>query len=131
MYVVFLIDEPSVYLHVDVQKKVLELFDELSRENQVIYTTHSPFMLYENRIDRIRAIQKNQEGYSEIVTSVMSEKIVRTSQSETLSPLVSALGMKLYQNLRVSDSKLNVMTEGFSDAIYLDVMSMKLGVKNT
>lgn len=128
--VVFLIDEPGVFLHVDAQKKVLELFDELSRENQIIYTTHSPFMLDENRIDRIRVMQKNREGYSEIISSVMSEKIAGKSNSETLSPLVSALGMKLYQNLGMDKDKLNVITEGFTDAIYLSTMSKILEINH-
>lgn len=128
--VVFLIDEPGVYLHVDAQKKVLELFDDLTKDNnQVVYTTHSPFMLNENRIDRIRTIQKDTNGNSEIITSVISEKIVDASKSESLSPLVSSLGMKLYQNLGMSEYNMNVITEGHSDAIFLDAMSKKLGIE--
>lgn len=128
--VVYLIDEPGTFLHVDAQKRVLELFNDLAKSNQVIYTTHSPYMINENRIDRIRAMQINDNGHSEIITSVLSEKIISSSKSETLSPLVSALGMKLYQNLGMSNNKINVITEGFSDAIYLDAMAKKLNVLN-
>src|SRR5699024_9315599 len=129
--VVFLIDEPGVYLHVDAQKKVLDLFDELAKDNnQIVYTTHSPFMLNEHRLDRIRAIQKDATGNSEIITSILSEKIVGSSKSESLSPLISSLGMKVYQNIGMAENNMNVITEGYFDAIYLDTMSKKLEVKN-
>lgn len=128
-HVVYLIDEPGVYLHVDAQKNILELFDELSKHNQIIYTTHSPFMLNENRIDRIRAMKKGEEGFSNVVNSVMSSEIVNASNSETLSPLVSSLGMKLDQNLGMSKDKINVITEGYTDAIYLSAMAKVMGIE--
>ncbi|MFD2829497.1 AAA family ATPase [Corticicoccus populi] len=128
--IIFLIDEPGVYLHVDAQKKVLELFDDLSRDdNQIVYTTHSPFMLNENRLDRIRTVQKNTKGSSQIITSILSEKIDGLSKSESLSPLISALGMKIYQNIGMTELNMNIITEGYSDAIYLDVMANKINIK--
>ena len=49
--ILFLLDEPGVYLHVNAQKKILELFQDLTKtKNQVIYTTHSPYMINEDEI---------------------------------------------------------------------------------
>lgn len=124
---VFLIDEPGIHLHVDAQKRVLELFEDFSSDsNQVVYTTHSPFMINENRIDQIRVMQKNNQGYSEIITSVHGGKISGDSKSESLSPLINALGMKLYQNIGMTNIGINIITEGHSDAIYLSTMAKKL-----
>lgn len=125
----FLIDEPGIQLHVDAQKRVLELFEEFASEkNQVIYTTHSPFMINEDRIDQIRVMQKNKLGHSEIITSVLAGVIPGDSKSESLSPLINALGMKLYQNIGMTNIGVNIITEGHSDAIYLSTMAKKLKI---
>lgn len=65
--ILYLLDEPGVYLHVKAQKKLLELFDHLCQDNnQVIYTTHSPFMIDGNNIFNIRPIEKDENGISHI-----------------------------------------------------------------
>ena len=62
---IILIDEPGVYLHVNAQKEVLTLFEDLAaKNNQIIYTTHSPFMIYENKPYRTRMIIKDENGNS-------------------------------------------------------------------
>lgn len=44
--VLYLFDEPGISLHVNAQRELLELFNHLTdKGNQVIYTTHSPYML--------------------------------------------------------------------------------------
>jgi len=49
---VIVLDEPGIYLHVKAQIGILEYFSMLAKHNiQIIYSTHSPFMLNENRID--------------------------------------------------------------------------------
>jgi len=129
--VVFLFDEPGVYLHVEAQKKLLELFENLTKtKNQIIYTTHSPFMLNEYHLNEIRAIHKNSEGYSKVVNSVLSDKMSGTSKKETLSPLFKALGMKLEHNIGMAPNQLNVITEGYTDAIYLNELAGFLEYKN-
>ena len=52
--VVFLLDEPGVYLHVNAQRELLRLFYDLCKnDNQVVYTTHSPYMIDSNNIDKL------------------------------------------------------------------------------
>lgn len=44
---VVLLDEPGVYLHVNAQKEILNLFEDFtSKDNQIIYTTQLPTMIY-------------------------------------------------------------------------------------
>lgn len=41
---VFLLDEPGMWLHEEGQKDLMRLLDEISGQNKIIFTTHSPFM---------------------------------------------------------------------------------------
>ena len=55
--VIFLLDEPGVYLHVNAQRELLRLFYDLCKnDNQVVYSTHSPYMIDSNNIINIRHI---------------------------------------------------------------------------
>lgn len=121
--VVFLMDEPGVHLHVDAQKKLLSLFSDLSKkENQVIYSTHLPTMIDARKLYQIRAIE-NKKGSTVIHNAVNGDKIEGNSKKETLSPLLHAIGMNLNANLGINPDRINVITEGITDAIYLNAMA--------
>ena len=84
--VIFLMDEPGVHLHVDAQKKLLTLFTDLSKkENQVIYSTHSPTMIDTRKLYQIRAVE-NRSGQTVIHNAVNGDNIQGSSKVETLSP---------------------------------------------
>ncbi|WP_078554290.1 ATP-dependent nuclease [Bacillus alkalicellulosilyticus] len=77
---VYLLDEPGVYLHVNAQKQLLELFSRLAnRENQVIYTTHSPYMIDSKDITNVRAIEKVGKVIQKYLR-VLTTKIYRMTQ---------------------------------------------------
>lgn len=121
--VIFLMDEPGVHLHVDAQKKLLSLFSDLSKkENQVIYSTHLPTMIDARKLYQIRAIE-NKKGRTVIHNAVNGDKIEGNSKKETLSPLLHAIGMNLNANLGINPDRINVITEGITDAIYLNAMA--------
>lgn len=121
--VIFLLDEPGVHLHVDAQKKLLTLFTDLSKkENQVIYSTHSPTMIDTRKLYQIRAVE-NRSGHTVIHNAVNGGNIQGSSKLETLSPLLHAIGMNLNANIGINPNRINVITEGITDAIYLNVMA--------
>lgn len=113
-----LIDEPGVYLHIDAQKKLLELFDDLATKSQIIYTTHSPFMLDIENLSRVRIIE-NIDGQTKIYNKYHSANLLETSRMEILSPIVKALGFSTRYNLGPSYDKLNLIVEGISDSLYI------------
>lgn len=57
-----LFDDVGVYLHAKGQLDLLDTFKELSNENQVIISTHSPFMIDTNKLSKTRAIIKTEEN---------------------------------------------------------------------
>ena len=58
----FLLDEPGLHLHPSGQKDLTQLLENLSQKNQLIYTTHSPFMIDRNHPQRVRVVVKNENG---------------------------------------------------------------------
>ena len=128
---IYLLDEPGASLHVNAQKELLNLFGHLADQgNQIIYTTHSPYMLdTENEgIHRIRAVVKDQEGFSYIYKTVYDPKIAPETQQDTLSPIVSALGMSIQHTFGPAKDKINIVTEGMSDYVFVCTMAKILGI---
>lgn len=118
---IILMDEPGVYLHVNAQKELLNLFEDFtSKNNQIIYTTHSPFMIYEDKPYRTRLIIKDSNGNSNISNKYYSLPHKMGSKTETLTPLLKAIGMSMsYNILSINNEKENIITEGISDYNYL------------
>ena len=60
---VILIDEPEVSLHPDIQKKLLEVLIEYSKDKQIIVSTHSPYFINWNVIsDKAKIIRFKKDN---------------------------------------------------------------------
>ena len=129
--IVYLLDEPGTSLHVNAQRELLDLFQHLAgKGNQVVYTTHSPYMLdlEAEGVHRIRAVVKNKEGYSYVYKTAYDARIAPDSQKDTLAPIISAIGMNLNDTFGPAKDKLNIVTEGTSDYIFLNTMAKILEI---
>ena len=111
---ILLLDEPGLNLHAAAQSDLLNFLDDLSKEYQIIYTTHSPFMVPHNSLERVRTVYESKNGTT--IKDAIEEK-----DSDTLFPLQAALGYDIAQNLFIN--KNNLLVEGVSDLIYLTMMS--------
>ncbi|OGR11071.1 MAG: hypothetical protein A2341_12075 [Deltaproteobacteria bacterium RIFOXYB12_FULL_58_9] len=121
--VVILLDEPAVGLHAKAQADFLRFIDErLTKRCQVIYTTHSPFMVQPGMLERVRLVEDHGKKDGAVVSSD-----VLTRDRDTLFPLQGALGYDLVQHLFVAEN--NVVVEGTSDYAYLKVISDHLASK--
>ena len=110
---VLLLDEPGLNLHASAQADLLRFFADLSKKYQIIYTTHSPFMVETDHLDRVRTCFETENG------TVISDSI-QEKDPNTLFPLQAALGYDIAQNLFIS--KNNLLVEGPADLIYLTVV---------
>lgn len=118
--VLFLFDEPGVYLHVNAQKELLNLFDDLcEKDNQVMYTTHSPSMIDGENLFNIRVVDKNKDGNTLISENYSDPRLSTESKMETLSPLIKAIGADMKFNIGPQFHKLNIITEGIIDSMYI------------
>lgn len=111
---ILLLDEPGLNLHAAAQADLLRFLEDLSQNYQIVYTTHSPFMITSDKLQRVRTILETDKG------SVISDSI-QEKDPKTLFPLQAALGYDIAQNLFIS--KKNLLVEGVSDLIYLQYMS--------
>jgi len=79
----FLFDEPGVHLHPSGQKDLTNLLNELSVKNQLIYTTHSPFMINREYPERVKLVNKDPGG----------TKVDNESYRENWKPLRDSIGL--------------------------------------
>jgi AAA ATPase domain/AAA domain, putative AbiEii toxin, Type IV TA system len=131
--VVLLLDEPGLTLHAKAQADLLRYIDErLAPNYQVIYTTHSPFMIDPENLLRARTVEdvfiEPQEGKplpneSELGTKVGGD--VLSVDRDTLFPLQAALGYEITQTMFVGEHTL--LVEGPSDLLYMQWFKRKLG----
>lgn len=115
---ILLLDEPGLNLHALAQADFLAYIRELSTEHQIIYTTHSPFMVDSSRLDEVRVVEDRvKDG------TVVSKELAGSSD-ESIFPLQAALGYSIAQNLFIA--KKNVLVEGPADLILLNHVSTLL-----
>ena len=129
-HLILLLDEPGLSLHGRAQADLLAYFEqELRPHHQLLYTTHSPFMVDPGHFDRVRIVQdlsieadshnlpEEQQG-SKVSTDVLE------ATSDSLFPLQGALGYEIHQSLFIGPNCLIV--EGVSDLLYIQTLSAVL-----
>jgi len=128
---ILLLDEPGVFLHPLAQKELADLFDDLStRGNQIIYTTHSPFMINYNASHNIRAVEKNKDGYSLIYNKISEFPRKSKNKCETITPLINAIGYNMSLAIGPSYNKKNIIVEGITDYFYLNSYILQTDLEN-
>ncbi|HEX6543526.1 MAG TPA: AAA family ATPase [Ktedonobacterales bacterium] len=120
---ILLLDEPGLSLHPIAQQDLSAFFDNLARTNQLLYTTHSPFLVDPNHLDRVRAVYVNDQGTTNASSNLRaSEK--RPAESRSVYPVHAALGLTVSSTLLLGCQP--VVVEGPSDQIYLSAVKVAL-----
>ena len=114
---VILIDEPGLHLHSKAQKDVLKVFETLSEKSQVVISTHSPYLIDAQRLDRVRLILKDDQKGTWI-----ENKIYKGADTETLTPIMTAIGLDISNALSSPVGKKNVLLEGISDYYFMQAL---------
>ncbi len=105
---VLLLDEPGNSLHGTAQARIVEFLEKIAEDGQVIYSTHSPFMIDGDHLERVRPV------FEDSVTGVTSvSEDVWPKDRDALFPLQAALGYELVQSLFIS--RKQVIVEGMTD----------------
>lgn len=126
---ILLLDEPGLALHGTAQGDLLRYIEaELKPHHQVVYTTHSPFMVDPAHFERVRIVEDKSTDSDDsepgnIIGTKVYTDVLEVSQG-SLFPLQGALGYNLSQTLFVGPNSLIV--EGVSDLIYIQTISALL-----
>lgn len=115
---ILLLDNPGLQLHPSGQKDLLSTLEELSSQNQIIYTTHSPYLINIEHLEKLRIVERDKDS-----GTIIKEKYYHSSL-DSLKPIRDSLGLTLRDSLFISNETL--LVEGPSDKDILDGMLMFL-----
>ncbi len=113
---VLLLDEPGLQLHPTAQQELIAFFEEIAKKNQLAYTTHSPFLIDGEHLERVRPVTEDETGHSRITLDGWPK------DRETIFPLQAAAGYAMLRGL--FQHRKNVLVEGMSDYYYLHGLSL-------
>jgi predicted ATP-dependent endonuclease of OLD family len=104
---IYLFDEPGTYLHPSAQLDLQRSFETIADQTQLVYTTHSLFLISKNYPARNRVVSKTVSG----------TQIDQKPFSKNWKSVRQSLGILLSNNFLIAEKTL--LVEGPSDAIYL------------
>ena len=110
---ILLLDEPG--LHPTAQQELIPFLEGLSEKNQLIYTTHSPFLIDGENLHRVRPVTEDDSGRSRITAETWP------MDRDTIFPLQAAAGYAMMRGL--FQQHKNVLVEGITDYYYLQELS--------
>src|SRR5699024_2954889 len=100
---IILLDEPGLTLHGKAQADLLRyLVERILPDHQVIYTTHSPFMVPAHRLADVRVVEDVVDYTNPrrpVVKGTKVSKEILSVDKETLFPLQAHLGYEVTQSL--------------------------------
>ncbi|MCH2307147.1 MAG: ATP-binding protein [SAR202 cluster bacterium] len=112
---ILLLDEPGLNLHAMAQADFLKFIEErLATKSQVIYTTHSPFMIDSNNLQRVRMVQDLVDRGTIITRDTVS------NDPDTVYPLLVRLSYETAQTLFLAPHCL--MVNSSADLVYIQVL---------
>ena len=123
---ILLLDEPNIYLHAEAQYDLLNnVFKQKLRDVQIIYSTHSPYMIDAEDLFSLRIVDKDTET-NIFNTTIDYLKFKRINEKigdvDVLSPALIATGINISNQLAISPSDKIIVVEGPHDYYILSAM---------
>lgn len=118
---IVLLDEPGHSLHPLAQRDLSAFFDNLSKTHQIVFTTHSPFMIDADRLDRVRKVYVDNDG-----GTIASSNLAVGRDKSGAKDAGATYAVHSALNLSVAESLLlgckPIIVEGPSDQHYLSTI---------
>jgi predicted ATP-dependent endonuclease of OLD family len=83
---IFLIEEPEMFLHPQMQRSLYKTIRNIGKTNQVIYITHSPHFVTIPDFDEIRIISKGKDGTQIVQSSLPPDPKLKEKFRKELDP---------------------------------------------
>ncbi len=119
---ILLLDEPGLSLHPVAQRDLARFFESLAGTNQLLFTTHSPFLVDADHLDRVRSVYVDDDGYT--VSSPDLRAGNKDSQARSVYAVHASIGLTASEGLLLGCQP--VIVEGASDQVLLGLMKLAL-----
>jgi len=119
--IIYLIEEPETFLHPTAQLDLLNAFKELSNDNQIMITTHSPVFAGATSVNGVILCAKDGQSH---YSNASGE-----NDTDFLLKIIEELGIKPSYNLRDDFEKI-LFVEGQDDASFYKLLCDKVVGKN-
>ena len=113
---ILLLDEPGLSLHPLAQRDLSAFFENLAATNQIIYTTHSPFLVDADLLDKVRKVYVAEDGSTK-ASSDLRRGSDNPRKSGATYAIYSALNMNVAESILYGCNP--IIVEGPSDQHYL------------
>lgn len=119
---ILLLDEPGLSLHPIAQYDLAKFFRKLSEDNQLIYTSHSPFLVDMENLGNVKAVfVDTKTGRTKVSSNLRYNE---EDAEKSIFPVHAALGLTVSDTLLLGC--LPILVEGPSDQIYLSLIKRHL-----
>ena len=119
---ILLLDEPGLSLHPIAQYDLAKFFRKLSEDNQLIYTSHSPFLVDMDNLGNVKAVYiDSKTGRTKVSSNLRYNE---EDAEKSIFPVHAALGLTVSDTLLLGC--LPILVEGPSDQIYLSLIKRYL-----
>ena len=122
---ILLLDEPDAFLSSTGQQDLLRVLHDYALpedggpHSQVVYVTHSPFLIDKNAPQRIRVLDKGSEDEG--------TRVVRDAANNRYEPLRSSLGQHVAETAFIGGK--NLFVEGLADQVLIAGLSAHIAKK--
>jgi hypothetical protein len=126
--IIILLDDPGVGLHAKAQWDLVRYISErLEPRYQVVYATHSPFMIDPHRLASVRTVadtvEKTPDGQDLFKGTKVGDTVLSTDH-DTLLPLKASLGYRIVRS--ISESRRVLLVERPAEVLYLQWFATRL-----
>jgi len=119
---IVLIDEPDIYLHYRLQRRLCDKIRSLTSTSQVLMTTHSPIFINPYKLDNLFLLELDvQEKLSKRknkVGNILETTLIDLSKNDSVYTVKEVLGIEDNDSFIVG--KDNLLVEGGEDKKYLE-----------
>lgn len=112
---ILLLEEPCIHLHYDGQRDLLQVFEDLSENNMVLYTTHLASMVDQSNPERVRIVEQRKNNIA-VKHGVVSDQRAPMAVIEMALGLTGDLGGMLGQ-------RKVLIVEGGTDSLIINKLS--------
>ena len=113
--VILLLEEPGIHLHPAGQRDLIHLFDELGQNNQVIYTTHLPYLIDTGAPERVRIVEIRHH-HTTVIRGIISPS------RQPMMVIEAALGLSPSMS-DLLGHRITLIVEGTDDFVILNKLN--------